>query len=352
MIRFNLVKRKPLKLWQAALLPVAAIALSLAASAGLIALSGAEVGASFAALFGGALGTRFNFLETCTSTVPLVFTGLSVAFAFRARFWNIGAEGQLLAGATAATAVALGLGGLPSFVALPLVVLVGCAAGGVWAAIPALLRTRLKVDDVVSTLLLNYVMANIMGMLLFGPLKAPGASWPMSPLLPENTYLPALVERSRFHAGVLLALAMVALVWLVQKFSVFGYTSKAVGANLRAAAYGGINTGRVILVTALASGGLAGLAGVSEVLAIQHKLLTDLSPGYGYTGVVVAMLGELHPVGVLASAFFFSLVGNGAQAMSRITHVPVYIAQVIQGLSLLFMLVLMLFKQYRIVVRR
>jgi simple sugar transport system permease protein len=280
-------------------------------------------------------------------------TGLAVAFAFRAKFWNIGAEGQLLAGALTATVLGVSLGGVPRVVVLPVIILAGFVAGGIWASIPAILKTNLKVDDVVSTLLLNYVMIHIMGALLFGPLQQPGSSWPRSSAIVEAAQYPILLARSRFHLGIPLAFFAVLVIWFINKQTVFGYQSKGVGVNIRAAHFGGINTTSVILWTALVSGGLAGLAGVGELCALQYRLIMDISPGYGYSGIVIAMLGNLHPVGVLFSSLFFSVIIVGAQTMSRMTGVPTYIAEVIQGMALMIMLIFLLFTEYKIrVVRR
>ncbi len=275
-----------------------------------------------------------------------------MAFAFRAKFWNIGAEGQLLAGALAATVLGVSLGGIPGILVLPVVMLGGFLAGGIWAAIPALLKTKLKVDDVVSTLLLNYVMIHIMGALLFGPLQQPGSSWPRSSAIIEAARYPILLTKSRFHLGILIALLAVLVIWFINKRTVFGYRSKAVGVNIRAAHFGGINTTAVILWTAMVSGGLAGLAGVGELCALQYRLIMDISPGYGYSGIVIAMLGNLHPVGVLFSSLFFSVIIVGAHTMSRMTGVPTYIAEVIQGMALMIMLIFLLFTEYRIKVVR
>jgi len=353
MIRLSLVKRTPLKRWQSMLLPVWAIVITLAISGVILAFSGANPLTALVAIFSGAFGSRFNFLETCTGSIPLIFTGLAVAFAFRAKFWNIGAEGQLLAGASAATALGLNLPHqLSPFIAIPLLVLAGFVAGGAFALIPAFLKTKRKVDDVVSTLLLNYLMYHFMGVLLFGPLQMAGSSWPVSGNIPDQFALPLLVSRSRLHAGFVLALLAVLVIWFIQRKTKLGYQTVAVGTNERAAVFGGIRTSRIIVITAMISGGLAGLAGTCEVLGIQRHLLMEISPGYGYTGVVVAMLSRLHPLGVFASAFFFSAVETGADTMSRICHVPSYISSVIQGISLLVMLVLLLFTDYSIKIRR
>ena len=352
MIRFRIVKREPLTGWAKVAIPIGAIAVTLLLSAVPILVAGGHLWKSYFYLFYGALGTRYNLLETFVKASPLVLTGLAVAFAFRAKFWNIGAEGQLLAGALVATTLGVRLSAIPAVLVLPTIIIAGFLAGGIWASIPALLKTKLKVDDVVSTLLLNYVMLHIMGALLFGPLQQPGSSWPRSSAIIEAACYPILLTRSRFHLGILISFLAVWVIWLINKKTIFGYRSKAVGTNIRAAHFGGINTTSVILWTALISGGLAGLAGVGELCALQYRLIMDISPGYGYSGIVIAMLGNLHPVGVLFSSLFFSVVIVGAQTMSRMTGVPTYIAEVIQGMALMVMLIFLLFTEYKIRVLR
>jgi ABC-type uncharacterized transport system permease subunit len=352
MIRVQIVKREPLPGWARIVIPVGAIIVTLILSAVPILFAGGELWKSYYSLFYGALGTRFNLLETFVKASPLILTGLAVALAFRARFWNIGAEGQLLAGALMATWIGIYGTWIPSFLLLPVIIIAGFFAGGIWASVPALLKTRLKVDDVVSTLLLNYVMVHIMGALLFGPLQQPGSSWPRSSEILNAAKYPLLIERSRFHVGFLIALLTVFIVWFLNTKMIFGYQSRAVGVNIRAAHFGGIGASSVILQTAILSGGLAGLAGVGELCAIQYRLIMDISPGYGYSGIVIAMLGNLHPVGVLFSALFFSVIIVGAQTMSRMTGVPSYIAEVIQGMALMIMLIFLLLTEYRLKVAR
>lgn len=347
-MKIRIVKRAPLPGWAKVVIPVIAIVVTLILAAIPILIAGGNLWKSYYYLFYGALGTRFNILETFVKSSPLIFTGLAVAFAFRAKFWNIGAEGQLLAGAIAATWIGISLPGVPSYILIPLILVGGFIAGGAWAAVPAILKTNLKADDVVTTLLLNYVMIHTMGALLFGPLQQPGSSWPRSPEIVAAAKYPILFARSRLHLGIPLAFAAVLIFWFINKRTVLGYQTKAVGVNIRAARFGGINTTAVILETALLSGGLAGLAGVGEVCGIQYHLLMDISPGYGYSGIVIAMLGNLHPVGVFFSALFFSIIIVGAQTMSRVTGVPTYIADVIQGMALIIMLIAILFTEYKL----
>ena len=348
MIRVEIVSRPPVPPWARVVIPVAAVLTTLVLAAIPIVVAGGDLWRSYFYLFRGALGTRLNLLETLVKASPLIFTGLAVAFAFRARFWNIGAEGQLLAGALAATWLGTSAGGVPQAFLVPALILTGFAAGGLWATVPALLRTRLKVDDVVSSLLLNYVMLHFMGALLFGPLQQPGSSWPRSAAIVEAARYPILIARSRFHLGIPLAFFAALVIWFVNERTVFGFRVKAVGAGARAALFGGIPTTAVIVKTAMVSGGLAGIAGVGELAAIHYHLLMDISPGYGYSGIVIAMLGGLHPIGVVLSALFFSVIVVGAQTMSRMTGVPSYIAEVIQGMALMVMLVFLLFTEYRV----
>jgi len=205
MIRLRIVKRAPLPGWAKMLIPVAAVVATLLLSIIPILIAGGDLLESYYALFFGALGTRFNLLETFVKMSPLLLTGLAVAFAFRAKFWNIGAEGQLMAGALIATTLGLYLKGVPAPLVLPMIIVAGFIGGGAWAAIPALLKTKLKVDDVVSTLLLNYVMVHIMGALLFGPLQQPGSSWPRSSEIVAAAKYPILMPRFRIasvHGGV------------------------------------------------------------------------------------------------------------------------------------------------------
>ncbi len=352
MIRIKMERRAPLPGWAQVVIPVAAIVITLMLSAIPILAAGGELWKSYYHLFYGALGTKFKLIETCVKASPLIFTGLAVSFAFRAKFWNIGAEGQLMAGAIVAAWIGIHIPVTSKYIHLPLILFSGFIAGGLWASVPAILKTKLKVDDVVTTLLLNYVMFHIMGALLFGPLQQPDSSWPRSSAILASAEYPKLIARSRFHLGIPLAVIAVLILWFINKQTVLGYQTRAVGVNQRAAFFGGINTGFVTLKTAMISGGLAALAGVGEVCAIHYHLLMDISPGYGYSGIVIAMLGNLHPVGVMLSALFFSIIIIGAQSMSRITGVPTYIAEVIQGMALMIMLIALLMRDYKVKVIR
>ncbi len=346
-MRFRLEPRARTPAWLNLLLPLVAIGATLVLCSSLIAAAGAEVIPAYGALFAGAFGSSFNSVETVVKAAPLVFTGLAVAVAFRAKFWNIGAEGQLLAGAMAAAFVG-GVEGLPAWSLAPLMIIAGAIAGGLWASVPATLKVRYQVDDVVATLMLNFVMFYAMMALLDGPWKDPLSGYPDSPDIRMDAEFPILLERTRLHLGVALALLSALLVWLLMTRTTLGFAIRAVGENPRAANHAGIPVNRVVFITAIISGGLAGLAGVGEVAGMHYQVMASLSPGYGYTGIVVAMLARLNPLGVVPAALFFAAVATGAETMSRKTGVPVYLADVIQGTSLICMLIALLFANFRV----
>jgi simple sugar transport system permease protein len=285
--------------------------------------------------------------------VPLILTGLAAAVAFRARFYNIGAEGQLYLGALAAVAVGGLHGGTGFDLPAPLlfIAMLGAAmlAGAAWLALAALLRARLAVDEVVTTLLTNFVVLLFVSWMLDGPMKDPAAmGWPQSVALKPDLELAKLVERSRLHAGLLIALAAAIALWAVQKFTALGFEMRAVGANREAARFAGIPVDATLIKTALISGALAGLAGAVEVAGRTTYVTLDMSPGYGYAGIVVAMLAALHPLGVVLAALFIAGMFVGADSMSRVVTVPTYVADVIVAVSLLAMLVAAQLARYRV----
>jgi simple sugar transport system permease protein len=331
------------------LAPVLAVATALILCSILIVWTGSPILQAYGVLLKGAIGSGFALSETLARATPLLLTGLAAAVAFRANLWNIGGEGQFYAGALAATLVGSGGIVLPPFLMMPMILLSGALAGGVLLLIPALLKVRLQVDEVVTTLLLNFIMLLWVSYLLEGPLKDPlSLGWPQAKPIIEPAVLPQLVERTRVHSGILIALLAAVLLWGVNRFTIWGYEMKAVGVNEQAAHFAGIPVGRVALYTALISGGLAGLAGVSEVAGLKGYLTLDLSPGFGYTGIVVAMLAQLHPLGVIAAALFIAGIYVGADTMSRSLGVPTYLADVIVATSLLCMLVSVFLTRYRL----
>ncbi len=330
-------------------LPALALAATAALGSLLALIAGAEPFGVLGLIAKGAFGSKFALLETLNRATPLIFTGLAVAVAFRARLWNIGAEAQLYAGALMAVLIGAGTPALSGPLLLPFMALAAMLAGALLLLGPALLKTRLGVDEVVTTLLLNFIMLLFVSMLLEGPLKDPlGMGWPKSEALAREARLPRIVEGLRLHWGFGLALIAALLVWLLQSRTTLGFEMRAVGENPAAARYAGMPVERTIALTALLSGGLAALAGFSEVSGLKGNLTLDLSPGFGYAGVIVAMLALLHPLGVVLSALFVAGVFVGADSMSRAAGVPTYIADILLAAALLFMSLAILLTRFRV----
>ncbi|MDK1385822.1 ABC transporter permease [Sinorhizobium sp. 8-89] len=330
--------------------PVLAVLCALALAGILIAIAGAPVLEAYWRILVGAFGSRLSATETLTRASPLILTGLAAAVAFRARLWNIGGEGQFYLGAiSVAAASSQLLAGLPSAVQIPLLLAVGAAAGIVLLLVPLWLRLSFSVDEVVTTLLLNFVALLFVSMLIDGVLKDPMAfGWPQSQPVADDAVLPKLLARSRLHIGLGIGLMLAVAVHLVQSRTVFGMQSRAAGLNPAGAVFAGVPLGRTLVKVACISGGLAGLAGAIEVMGVQGYVTTDLSPGYGYSGIVVAMLANLNPLGVVLAALFTAVMFVGADGMSRSMGIPTYIADVTVALSLISMLVGVFFTQYRI----
>ncbi|WP_369650977.1 MULTISPECIES: ABC transporter permease [unclassified Variovorax] len=335
------------------LAPIGAVAFTMAVSALLVLWAGAPVDRTYALLLQGGFGSVFAWSETLTRAIPLILTGLAATVAFKARLFNIGAEGQLFAGALAAVAVGGMHGGsgfeLPPWLLFPLMMLAAAAAGALLLLGPALMKNRLGVDEVVTTLLINFIVLLGVSALLDGPMKDPSAmGWPQSVSLQSELELGKLVAQTRVHTGLVWAVSLAVMVWAIFKYTVLGFDIRAVGANARAAAFAGVPVTRTVVMVALLSGALAGLAGAIEVAGRTSYVTLDMSPGYGYTGIVIAMLAGLHPLGVIAAGVFVAGVLVGADTMSRAAGVPTYIADVIVAASLVAVLVATLLTQYRV----
>lgn len=330
-----------------------AVAFTLVVSALLVLWAGAPVGQTYGLLLKGGFGSVFALSETLTRAIPLMLTGLAAAVAFKARLFNIGAEGQLYMGALAAVAVGGLHGGtgfdLPPALLFVLMMLAAALAGALLLLGPALMKAKLGVDEVVTTLLLNFIVLLLVSLMLDGPMKDPTAmGWPQSVALLGDLELSKLIAQTRVHTGLLWAVALAVGLWALMKYTVLGFDIRAVGANPRAAAFAGVSVTRTVVLVALLSGGLAGLAGAIEVAGRTSYLTLDMSPGYGYSGIVIAMLAGLHPLGVVLGSVFVAGVLVGADSMSRVVGVPTYIADVIVATSLISVLVATLLTQYRV----
>lgn len=321
------------RMLRAVLDPLLAAMLALAVLALLLAASGYPVADSLSALWRGAFGSWSVFASgTLVRATPLLFAGLAVAVAFRAGILNIGAEGQLLIGALAATAVAVSVSPTSGAAGLLLALLAGVIAGGAWAAIAAVLRLRFGVLEVISTIMLNVIALNITGMLVRGPLQEPTRTFPQSAPIDVALRLPHLMTGSRLHAGVVLAVAAaLGTAWFLRATAP-GFRLRMTGANSRAAESAGqIDVGRVTLYAFVASGAIAGLGGAVEVTGVTYALYENLSPGYGYTAIAVALLARLNPARAIASAVVFGALEAGASAMQRDAQVPAGMVGVVEA---------------------
>jgi len=317
----------------AAARPLLAVAISLAVVAGLLALLGFAPGPALAALARGALGSPAALTATALKATPLLLTGLAVAICFRCGVWNIGAEGQLLAGALCATAVATRLlPGAPAAVMLPAVVCAGALGGALIGGLAGALRAGRGVSEVISTIMLNFVAIQLVALAVHGPLQEIAGAYPKSDPFPAAAMLPAA---GRLHLGIAIALALAVAMQALLFRSAVGFRMRAVGLSARASRFAGISPERYALLTMTLAGGLAGLAGTFEVAGVTGRLYEGISPGHGYTAIAVALVARLHPLAVIPSALFFGGIEAGAGAMQREAAVPSVVTQIVQGTAIL-----------------
>ncbi|MDD6232538.1 MAG: ABC transporter permease [Frisingicoccus sp.] len=301
----------------------------------LIMMSNANPAEAYANFFKGIFGNLNGFCEVFVKATPLIFTGLGCAVAFRTGFFNIGAEGQFYVGALTASMVALNVQGAAGIV---LALAAGFLAGGVWALIAAVFKAKLGISEIIVTIMLNYIAINLVGIAVRTFLMDPAGSVPQSAKFDSSVWLPQLLPPTRLHAGFILALVSVAVVWFLLEKTTVGYEIKVVGFNKRAAACNGISVMKNIVISAFLSGGLAGMAGVVEVLAIQKKLLEGISSNCGYTAVLIALMAGNHPVGVIVASVAMAAMQVGANTMQRQLGVPSAIVDILIGLVVLLIL--------------
>jgi ABC-type uncharacterized transport system permease subunit len=335
-----------------ALAPVWAVLGALAIGAVFIAAAGISPIDAYAALLNGAFGSLSGFGITIQKTVPLLFAGLGVAFAFRCGLFNIGGEGQLYIGALFGGWVALTFPNLPAPILLPAVLIASFIGGGIWGAIPGYLRARWNKSEIITTILMNYIGFWFVSFLLHGPLQESRGYYPQSETLPQASWLPIIWEPARVHLGIILALLAAAGVYVLMWRTTIGYQIRAVGSNPEAAEYSGIPVVRSMVLAMFVSGGLMGLAGASEILGVQHRLSDFFSPGYGFDGIAVALLGYTHPLGVSLAAVFFGGLRAGFNAIQRTEGLPLAMAQVVQGLILVLVVASVILARVRTLLRR
>jgi general nucleoside transport system permease protein len=319
---------------------VAAVVSGLAALIIGLQLAGFDSATSLAALWSGSFGSWDAFTSaTLVRAVPLILIGLGIAIAFRGGALNIGAEGQFYAGAIAATWVGLQLGSAPNVVAVALVLIAAAVAGLLWVVVPVWLKLRFGVLEVISTLLLNFIAVSLVSLMVQGPLQERERIYPQSEAIPEAARLPLLLPGSRLHAGLVIALLAGVILWYVFARTLWGFQLRAVGLGPKAAEVSGrIDSQRMGALALLLSGGIAGLAGGVEVGGVSYALFQNLSAGYGFTGIAVALLGGLHPAGVVLAGILFGALQAGAGAMQREAGVPALTVNVVEAIIIIIAL--------------
>ncbi|MGZ3498081.1 MAG: ABC transporter permease [Vulcanimicrobiaceae bacterium] len=316
--------------------PLGAVVIALVLAAVAMIVAGVSPVDGFAALFGGALGGPHQIAETLVQTTSLLLPALGICLAFRAGLFNIGAEGQLLAGAVLAGAAGAHLN-LPAPIAIPILLALGFIGGGIWGAIAGWMKARFNANEIISTLMLNFVAASLTSYLVSGPLRSSIASGAeTAPVLP-NGWLPILIPGTRLTIAILIALAVAVALRFIFARTVFGYELRAVGEAPEAARRQGINIGRMTWLALALSGAIAGLGGATIVTGVLHRFNTELSPGYGFTAIAVALVGDLDPLWVCVAAFGFGILEAGGLAMQASAQVPKDAIHVIEGLIVLIL---------------
>ena len=315
----------------------AALLLAFAVGAILISLEGVNPLTAYGTLLQASLGSTNGLAETAIRTVPLALCGMGIALAFRTGVFNVGAEGQLYIGGVVAAAIGSALAGLPQFVLLPTMGLGAIVAGALWSALAGWLKLKFRSDELITTIMLNYVAIFFVAYLLHGPLQDAGSALAQTARLTPEARLPVILPMTRLHAGILVIIILAILAQIFLWRSVWGFRFRAVGHNARAAENAGIGVGRVVILGFLACGALSGLAGFMEVAGVQRRMIENLSPGFGYTAIIVALLGQTNPIGVLLAAVLFAALQIGSTTMESAVGVPSALTTIIQALVVLFL---------------
>jgi ABC-type uncharacterized transport system permease subunit len=310
----------------------------------LIRLAGSDPIAAYAALFHGAFLEYHGFANTLVKMSPLILAALAVTVPLRGGLFNIGAEGQIYTGALLATVAALYLPELPGLLHILVCTLAGALGGALWALIPALLKAYHRINEIIVTLLMNYVAINLVSYFVSGPMMEEGAPYPYSAEIPEGLYLPHILPETDAHLGVVIGVVLAGLVYVILERSSVGFSLATVGSNVHAARYAGISAERHIVAAFLVAGALAGLAGTYEVLGLKYRLFHMFSPGYGYDGIVVTFLASGNPLVVIVAATFLAGLRSGAGIMQRAVGVETTVVEAIEGLVIIFVALSLAFR--------
>ncbi|MDN5344462.1 MAG: ral nucleoside transport system permease protein [Clostridia bacterium] len=329
------------------IVPVLAVFMALLVGGIFLAATGFSPLKVYQDMLNGVIGSKYGLSETVVKAIPLMLTGLGVSIAFRMLLWNIGAEGQFYMGAFGASWVALTFPHLPAYIMLPAMLVAGVIMGGLWALLPALPRAKWGVNEVITTLMLNYVAILWVDYLVYGPWKDPkGFNFPLTAPFSKAATLP-VIAGTRVHLGLVFALVAAILLAITLWRTRWGYEIRVSGESPRAARYAGIKIERNIILVMLLSGALAGLAGMSEVAGITHRLQHGISPGYGYTAIIIAWLAKLHPAAIILVSFFFSGLIVGGYSVQT-AGVPAATVSMLQGAILFFVLGGEILTRYRL----
>jgi len=318
---------------------VVAVSTALVIGGVMILAMGVDPLAAYQSMFWGAFGSVQNISETMLKATPLMLAGVGLAIAYRGKVWNLGAEGQIYMGAWVATWAGIVITGVPQALHLLLLIVVSFAAGALWGLIPGFLRTKFGLNEILTTLMMNYVATFWVSYLVRVPMRDPGShGYPESEMLAASAWLPRILPGTRLNAGFLIALASAVFVYIFLFKTIFGYKIRAVGASQEAARYAGIGVAKYLLIALALSGGLAGIAGMVEISGIHYRLRAGFSPGYGFTAVVVSLLGKNSPLGVVLTSILFAALIVGSDSMQHTVGVPFFLVYIIQGLVVLFVL--------------
>ncbi len=323
------------------LLPLTGVLIALLIGAVMLVILNANPIAAYGALVNGALGSVSGITQSLVKATPLLLVGLGICIAFRANVINIGGEGQIIVGAIVGTWFPLAFSHWPGWLLIPASLILGFIAGAFWGFIPGILKARLRVNEILSTIMMNSIGQQLMYLLLRGPLMDPegiasGTFLAQSARLPQQAWMPRLVPQTLLHAGAILAVLLAILVYFFLWRTTIGYRIRAVGLNPDASRHAGINVPFYQALSLTLAGGFAGLAGVIEVIGVQHRLLDGITSGYGFTGIVAALLGSLHPLGLIPASVLFGGLLVGANQMQRAVQVPSSLINAILGLVVLF----------------
>lgn len=320
------------------LISIGAIGLALIIGGILISLAGINPWDAIPYLVKGSFGNRYGFGETLTRFVPLLFCSLSFAIAHKSGFFNVGAEGQLLIGAVGAVLVGAYIEGLNPVLHVVLCILAGIVFGAIWAGIAGFLKIYLGSDELINTMMLNYVAILLVEFLIHGPIKPPDSYLYVSSTILPSAKLPIILSKTPLHFGFFISLVVTAAVFYLVYRTPIGYQMRTVGANKKAASYAGINIIWATTVALLTTGGLAGMGGAMELMGTQFKIVNGFSAGYGYDGIGVAVMGRYHPIGIILATLLFAVIRVGMGAMQRGAGVPFPLLNVIQGLIIVFVI--------------